>query len=251
MFCDNASTVHWLNKKSTSTSTIAGHILRALALRQHIHQTAPLQLIHIPGEKNNMADVASRSFNNTIFNSSQNSFLQTFSNQFPLQTDSWQEFKIPKKLASKVISCLFGKSLTMGSWTTTTGQEKNIGNIGSNTPPFSKHHHTWNTSPVQNNASSSQHLLLGSGQAATAKEVLSGFQQLQKHWLPFQRPSNWLGNNPQSTNQKKYTNSQWHGSLRDIEEKIHLPHPNLQYQSRFQKCAGTSDTDHTMPTVER
>ena len=32
IFCDNTSTVQWHNKKSTTTSTIAGHLLRALAL---------------------------------------------------------------------------------------------------------------------------------------------------------------------------------------------------------------------------
>ena len=62
---DNNSAVNWIQKKSTSTSTIAGHLLRAIALRQHIHQAAPLQVIHIAGENNNMADVASRNFINS------------------------------------------------------------------------------------------------------------------------------------------------------------------------------------------
>ena len=246
VFCDNDSTVNWITKKSTSTSTVAGHLLRALALRQHIHQAAPMQVVHIQGSRNTMADVASRSFCDTTFTNSNKTFLQTFSSMFPLQNTSWQEFHVPKRITSKVTSCLLGKPLTMELWTKTIGQDKNTGPIGATTPSSSAQTHTSPTSQAQNNVSSSRRLLQGSGQESTAKEVLYGFQQLQKRWRPYQRPLNWLENSPLSTKQKKYTNSQWHGSLRDTEEKTHLQHHNLQFQSRFQKCVGKVDTTPTM-----
>ena len=85
MFCDNMSTVTWTNKKSTSTSTIAGHLLRALALRQHICRASPLLTVHIAGKQNKMADVASRSFNDVSFTNTDKTFLQTFTSLFPIQ----------------------------------------------------------------------------------------------------------------------------------------------------------------------
>ena len=95
IFCDNNSAVAWMQKKSTSTSTIAGHLLRAIALRQHTNKSTPLQVLHIPGKENSMADVASRSFNDNIFKTSNQNFLQNFSKLFPLQTNSWKEFHLP------------------------------------------------------------------------------------------------------------------------------------------------------------
>ena len=62
LFCDNMAAVQWLEKKSTTTSIVAGHLLRALALRIHINRAAPLQTMHIAGANNKMADTASRSF---------------------------------------------------------------------------------------------------------------------------------------------------------------------------------------------
>ena len=75
IFCDNMSTVTWTNKKSTSTSKIAGHLLRALALRQHINRSSPLAVMHIEGKQNIMADVASRSFHDSTFTKSNKSMI--------------------------------------------------------------------------------------------------------------------------------------------------------------------------------
>ena len=59
MFCDNAATVTWHHKKSTSTSKVAGHLLRALALQLHINRAGSLQTVHKAGKDNRMADAAS------------------------------------------------------------------------------------------------------------------------------------------------------------------------------------------------
>ena len=231
LFCDNDSTVNWHYKKSTSTSVVAGHLLRALALRLHINRAAPLQTLHIAGKENKMADMASRSFTDNIFTNSNKTFIDVFSTQFPLQNTSWKEYHIPKKITSKVISCLRGKPLAMASWTTIIKQEKNIGTIGKSTQEPSNLIHTSQSVQAHNRSSSSPPSLHASGQVTTAKVILSEFQQLQKHWQPSPRPSNWLENRPLSTNQKKRTKRQWHGSLRDTEEKIRLQHLNSHSQS--------------------
>ena len=226
LFCDNMSTVTWTNKQSTSTSTIAGHLLRALAVRQHINRTSPLSTVHIKGVENKMADIASRSFIDRAFKQTNKTFLQTFSIMFPLQNDSWQEFHIPNKLASRVISCLHGKPLAMASWVKITRPEKNIGSTGAHTHNNSTKTNTWTHAMNKNKSSSSQPLLHGSGAAIMAKDVLSKLNQCHKRSQPYPRPLNWLANAPRSTKQKKLTKPQWHGFWRDTEEKTHHPHLN-------------------------
>ena len=226
IFCDNMSTVTWTNKKSTSTSKIAGHLLRALALRQHINRSSPLAIMHIEGKQNIMADVASRSFHDSTFTKSNKSFLQNFQTLFPLQNTSWQEFHLPKKLASRVISCLHGKPLAMASWTKITTPEKNIGDIGQTTPRSSEWINSWKNVHNKRRSSSSQPLLQGSGQATTAKVLLSELHQSHKRLLPYPRPLNWLANNRQSTKQKKFTKQQWHGKWKDTKDAIHPQHHN-------------------------
>ena len=226
MFCDNMSTVSWTKKKSTSTSTLAGHLLRALALRQLVNRTSPLTTVHIEGKLNNMADDASRSFNDPQFSKSNTSFIQTFNTLYPLQNDSWQEYKVPKRLASRVISCLLGKPLAMASWVKITVQGINTGTTGQTTQEHSGKANSSMTAPSKSRSSSSQHLLQGSGQASSAKDVLSELRQSHKHWLPFPRPLNWLENYPQSTKQKKLTKHQWHGNWKGTEEKTRQQHHN-------------------------
>ena len=248
LFCDNNSTVHWIHKSSTTTSKIAGHLLRALALRRHIHQTAPMQVIHIAGEDNRMADVASCSFKDSKFTMSHKPFIDVFSSIFPLQTSCWIEYTLPKRTISKVTSCLRGKPFTMAWWTTTTKPDRNTGNTGNTTPAASRWTHTYQHAQKSNKLSSSQHSLRGSGQATTAKEILSEFHPLQKLWQPSPRPSNWLENHPLSTNQKKHTKHQWHGSLRATEEKTRHQHHNLPSQYVCQKNAKMQETGPTTPS---
>ena len=226
LFCDNMSTVAWTKKHSTSKSTVAGHLLRALALRQHVNHTSPLSTVHIKGTENKMADAASRSFIDPVFTNSNTPFIHTFNKLFPLQNDSWKEFHIQNKLASRVISCLLGKPLAMASWVKITRPEKNIGSTGQNTHDNSKLTNSLTHAHHKNKLSSSQLLLQGSGVATSAKVVLSELQQYHKRSQPFPRPWNWLGNAPQSSKQKKLTKQQWHGSWKDTDVKIHHQHPN-------------------------
>ena len=240
--CDNNAAVSWIQKKSTATSTIAGHLLRAMALRAHTHKAAPLQVIHICGKENIMADIASRSFNDKKI-IPQNNFLHIFSNMFPLQQTSWKEYHMPNKIYSKVTSSLLGHPSTMELWTKIIKQEKSTGITGKHTQTHANQTQTWSTVQMQKKSSSSQALLRGSGQVTTVEEGLSGFKVLQKRWQPSQRPSNWLENLRQSTKQRKHTNYQWHGSLKDTGEKILLQHHNLPSQLQFQNNASKQDVN--------
>ena len=150
-----------------------------------------------------MADVISRSYNDPTFTNTNNTFLQTFNNKFPLQKHSWKEFNLPTKVKSKVISCLLGKPLKMELWTKITKTDKNIGTTGKTSPNSSDLTLSWKTAQAQKKSSLSQHLLQGSGQDAMAKEILSEFQLCQKHLLPSPQPLRWVDNPHQSTKQKK------------------------------------------------
>ena len=218
IYCDNTPTVAWANRLSSSKSTIAGHLLRALALRQHVHRTSPILTVSIPGEDNDMADFASRSFKTSDKNPNPNtSFISSFNKKFPLQSNSWKEFHLPDKYTSRVISSLRGKPLVMASWTKITGQDKNIGLTGQSIAPRSIKNHTYPDVPPSNKTSSSQPSLLGSGQATTAEDVVSRFKPLLTHYQPSPRHWNWLDNQAQSMKHLGLTESQWHGSWKVTE----------------------------------
>jgi hypothetical protein len=218
IYCDNTPTVAWANRLSSSKSIIAAHLLRALALRQHVHRTSPILTVSIPGENNDMADFASRSFSQTHKNANQNtSFLSSFITKFPLQSSSWMEFHLPDKYTSRVISSLRGKPLEMALWTKITGQEKNTGLTGQSIAVPSTKNLTCLDAPASNKTSLSQHSLHGSGQATTAEDVVLKFKPLLTHYQPSPRHWNWLDNQAQSMKHLGLTESQWHGSWRVTE----------------------------------
>jgi hypothetical protein len=242
IFCDNTPSVAWANRLTSSKSIIAGHLLRALALRQHLHQTSPLLTISIAGEANTMADVASRSFRDQRFTSTNTSFCTKFNQIFPLQSNCWREFHLSDKLFSRVTSCLRGKQLTMESWTKLPGDGKNIGLTGAPIQPRSITNRTSDRPPTCNAASSSQPSLLGSGLVTTAKRNALRFKPLQTRFLPSPRPLSWLENSPQSTKHKELTSSQWHGLSKASAAKTHHQLLNSQSQSPSPKLAMTSGT---------
>ena len=188
--CDNSSTVHWTSK-FTAKSIIAGHLLRALALRQQICGAAPLTVIPIPGILNAMADVASRFHSDKTFSKSSPTLLHYFNSHFK-QTTSWEEFHLPPKLTSRVMSSLRGELSTLESWRRLPGLVKNIGQNGAITQPASKSTR-YSTIPTQlSETSSLPRSLLGSGAATTDEAVKSKFRESQMRSLPSARPSSWL-----------------------------------------------------------
>jgi hypothetical protein len=178
-WCDNTPTVSWTNKLSSSKSLVAGRLTRALALRIHTNQASPLISVSIAGVNNEMADVASRTFNKksatpTTFQYSDAEFLQFFSSTFPLQDGSWSVFRLSNKLTSQIFSELRGKTSTLASWLRITQTGSAIGHFGPTTSPPSLE---WTPcSPVcttPNVSNSSLVSLTGSGGVTTAMALRS------------------------------------------------------------------------------
>jgi hypothetical protein len=203
--CDNSSTVAWARKFS-ARSLRAGHILRALALRQQLCKSSPLLVVHTPGLQNDMADVASR-FSSTpaLYNASPN-LLSYFNKHFKQKT-SWEIFHLPKKLVSLVMSSLRGTQLTLESWRRLPGLVKNIGSTGTVTQPASK---STRYCPAQTHSSetwSSQHLLQGSGVVTTAEDIKSEFKESLMRYRPSARPLSWLATKAPCTELQTHTTS--------------------------------------------
>ena len=224
IFSDNTPTVSWAYKLSSTKSIVAGHLLRALAVRLHVHQASPLLTTHVAGEDNTMADSASRSSKLPVFKNSNKPFIITFNTLFPLpQNISWSEFHVPSKTLSLVTSCLLGKQLSLASWMKIHGQGKNIGLTGVDIQKVSTSILSSKDTPKCTATSSSQPSLLGSGQAVSAEVVKSKFNRLLKPLVQLARPSSWLDNAPRSTKHRKLTPSQWDGSLKDSDDKTPPP----------------------------
>jgi hypothetical protein len=114
--CDNTSAVAWNDKGSSSSSKVAGRLLRMMYLRLRDKEAGETMAINIAGVNNNMADIASRAFKKGKFFEANDNLLQYFNTHFPLQQKvSWQQFQLPKEWISRVMSCLRGEQLQMES----------------------------------------------------------------------------------------------------------------------------------------
>ena len=203
--CDNSSTVSW-TKKFTARSFRAGHLLRALTLRQQLCRSAPLLVISIAGLDNDMADVASRYSSDKKLQHRSPSLHDYFNSFFP-QTDSWEAFHFPQKLTSLVMSSLLGTRLTLESWRRLPGLAKSTGSTGLVTQKASASTRYSNTPILSSETSSSQLSLRGSGQVTTDAEMKSEFQASLKRFRPSARPSNWLATKAPSTGPQTSTTS--------------------------------------------
>ena len=211
--CDNSSTVHW-SQKFYTLSLCAGHLIRALALIIKTWKCAPLMVAHIAGDDNKMADVASRFKLDSSLYAHSTSLLHYFNSHFP-QATSWQQFHLPSNLISRVISSLWGQRLTLELWRRLPKPGKSTGTTGLVTQMLSTS--TLASEPVipSSMTCASQHSLLGSGQAATARDIKSKFKESLKPWWPPERSSQCLASPTQyivppqnTTSQLKYV---WKG----------------------------------------
>ena len=209
-YCDNTSAVSWANKLRTSKSIPAARLLRMLGLRILASKTSSLTTLNIPGVENKMADLSSRMFKQGDSFNEKNYLSNFFNKTFPLpQQSSWNELKIPQKLISRVISCVRGEQLTMESLLRLPKLGKNIGTTGK--PTWANGTKIASLKIPQNlkEASSSQHLLRGCGQASTAEELRSKFQRSRKRLRPSPRPQNWQENRAPYINTKTRTSSRY------------------------------------------
>ena len=195
-FCDNTSAVAWSLKGHTSTSIVAGRLLRFLALRQRIRQTSSLLPMNIAGKDNAMADIPSRAFKNGDYFHAQQHLTTYFNTHFPLpQPNSWIEYRLPTKLTSRVISCLRGELTPMASLIRLPKLERSIGKTGRHTAHLVDNKARISmTSAGSNKESSSSPSLPVCGPGLSEKEIKSVFKPSRMHSRPSARPANWLAN---------------------------------------------------------
>ena len=206
-FCDNMTTVVWAYKLRNSKSKIAGYLLRYLGLRMHQAKCSSMVPHHIAGEDNIMADVISRAFKNGKYFQISNNLVSYFNSHFPLaQNESWHECHVPNKLLSSVIACLQGKLLPMESLRRQTQPGKSTGDAGNSMPIQSVSTHSSNPFLPSNVILSQEHLLLGSGQESSEKELRLRWQESRMPSRPSQRPLSWLANQVRSTERKTNIN---------------------------------------------
>ena len=194
LFCDNTPAVAWATKLASKRSTIAGRLIRALAVRQRACHAAPLLTTHIAGDDNLLGDIPSRSFNSTCkWNCPTNkSFLTRFNNTFPLpQQQCWQFYQLPQQIFIRVISEMQTKPLPLDGWLRLPKTAKHSGADGLITPslstltPSSSTHHSNKRSEL------SPVLLQGSGEETTAKKIESLVDASRMRFAPLARPANW------------------------------------------------------------
>ena len=206
MFCNNISAISWAYKGSTGTSLIAGRLLRFLVLRQRTRQASSLLPLHVTGERNELADIPSRAFKDGEYFVAHKNLTAYFNTHFPLsQGLSWHEYRVPKKLALRVISCLRGAPSQMESLHKLPKHAKNTGNTGLNTAALVAQNLSWKTSPPVNGQSSSLPLPQGYGQGLTVNEIKCKFKPSRTHSRPSPRPANWLANKVPSSKARENT----------------------------------------------
>jgi hypothetical protein len=104
---DNTPTVAWTTRMADrSQGPTAGRLPRGLTAVQRSLHAGPLTLGSIAGIKNDLADIASRTFDSMC----NTAFLTFFTSRFPLpQQQSWQLVLLTSALISLVTSTLDGK----------------------------------------------------------------------------------------------------------------------------------------------
>jgi hypothetical protein len=130
---DNSPSVSWVTKMASKKSRAAAQLVRSLALRINIKQSCPLTPVHIPGVKNALMDIPSRSFGSVQeWNCPSNCDLLTlFNDKFPLpEQASWTCFQFNTNVTTRVIFALQMKGITLAEWQRLPKIGKHIGQIG-------------------------------------------------------------------------------------------------------------------------
>jgi hypothetical protein len=203
-FCDNTSAVSWAQRLRTSSSLVAGRLLRLLGLRIHARQASSLVPLHIAGDDNTMADIVSRAFKDGKFFAANKNLTSYFNKHFPLpQETSWTEFQLPSSLTSHVISCLRGQLSPLGSLLRLQRTDKSIGSTGADTLRSLESTPTSLMYLHSNATALSAPMQLESGQVYTAEVLRSRFKRSQMHSRPSARPYSWLATKAPSTEPTK------------------------------------------------
>jgi hypothetical protein len=193
--CDNSPTVSWIERMaSKSIFPTAGRLLRGLAYMLHSHQSGGVITVHVKGEDNVMADLASRpskamaTFAPTYTHLSDTDFLSSFNIKFPLpRNQEWKLETVPKWLKYNVFETLRGKRLDLQQWgnQSVTGTGKH----GRSTVGYTKQAAVASLHPTQPTCSSL--LLLPCGKASTVTDIKSKFSQCPKLSEPSPKSTFW------------------------------------------------------------
>jgi hypothetical protein len=149
-----------------------------------------LTVASIAGKQNDMADVASQSFNNAAL-LPDIPFLTHFNTRFPLpQALSWKLVPLTPAMSSLVISTLGGKRLPLQLWMTNC--KPRIGTAGSSSAPTHAVTHTSSTLTNPSNSNCLLPSLHGSGEATTGADVKSKLKHPKQRSVTWRKPSSWL-----------------------------------------------------------
>jgi hypothetical protein len=192
---DNSATVGWIDRMaSRSIFPTAGRLLKGLAYMLHTSHAGQVITMHVPGDKNIMADVASRPskavelFAPHVSELTDEEFRSSFDTAFPLPNNQeWTLAPVPEWLKFNVFETLRGKRLDLRQWTTRrrsgTGRHGNITADSTSQAAAG--------SPLQTHATCSSHLLLPCGKVSTASDVESRFSQSRKLSEPLPKSTFW------------------------------------------------------------
>jgi len=182
--CDNTPTVSWVTKMASKASTpISGRLLKGLAILLYCHHAGPLLTMHVPGDDNTMADIASRPTKaKQLFRrctASDSDFLSAFANAFPLPNDQvWQLATIPDWIITNIFETLRGKRLAMQQWMGPNGSA--TGKRGNPTLRPTASMSTSAMSQQRQELTPSSPLLSPSGAESTVRNIKSVFSQSKK-----------------------------------------------------------------------
>ena len=129
---DNTPSVAWVTKMATKTakSHAAHRLIRGMALRQRMLESAPVSIFHVAGVDNALADIASRPITQLDDDAA---FLTHFDCKFPLQNRFWQRASPRPAQLYNVILTLRGQRLTLQRWTAQPAPQTGAG--GPHTAP--------------------------------------------------------------------------------------------------------------------
>ena len=250
IWCDNLPAVAWTYKFRTATSQVAARILRAFAVRLHATHSALLNIQHISGSYNIMADMASREHS-----TDPTTFLTNFTQHFPPpQNNFWTLFQFGPTLASKAFSELHPKPSQLASWRRLKRRGGVFGKLGTNGyTPISPACPTTSSAtqhPTNNNCWLPSPTMCDPAAflAANAK-----FEPKLSKWrfAPSARPSNWMENLTHWKARKAAIQRRSNNSWKATKEPTRPPNPALPYPSRSRDTSTSPDQHPRAPKRKR
>jgi hypothetical protein len=190
LFSDNTLTVGWVTRLASKKSTIAEHLIQALALRLKSQQACPLTPMHIEGKCNAITDVPSPLFgSNPAWHCNTDSdLLMLFNSMCPLPNQlSWTVFHLNCGMVTCVILALQINPFVLDNWRQLPKVGRHVGDIGAPTSNLWRWIHTFSTPPSKHGSAASQALPLRHEQDTSVADDKSRAAQLLVQSRPLAR----------------------------------------------------------------